>query len=357
MYIEEISSFLSSYFQTTSPYVISLEVVLLSFLCAWLVNWFFGTVLKKVLRRTPSEFDDEIFGHIGAGIFWSVVMGGVYLSLYPYNFFSRYQDLAGKIILSLAGILWSWILAEVVTAIFEQLIQRSRGKAIQERKGLVPFLENVFRIVAGLLVVLVIFGIWGIDIGPVLASAGVLGVAIGFAAKDTVANLFGGLSVFFDQPYKVGDYVIVQDDYRGEVVEIGMRSTKIKTRDNVLLTAPNSVMITGVVVNETGHDDKLRIRIPLSVSYDTDLEFAESVLKEIMESHQEILDEPVSPVLYRRFGESAIELEALGVLGNPARKGAVVHELIKLIHDRFQKEGIKMPAPQREVLLRRVEGV
>ena len=142
----------------------------------------------------------------------------------------------------------------------------------------IPFLDNLVKLLTIGVVIFIILGIWSIDITPLFLSAGVAGVAVAFAAKDTVANLFGGFSVFIDKPYKIGDYVIVNEKYRGEVVEIGMRSTKIRTRDNVLLTIPNSVMVTNAVINETGFDPKLRIRISLGVSHNSDLEKVEEIL-------------------------------------------------------------------------------
>ena len=184
-----------------------------------------------------------------------------------------------------------------------------------------------------------------------MASAGVAGLAVAFAAKDTVANLFGGVSIFFDKPYKVGDYVIVDDKYRGEVIQIGMRSTKIKTRDNVLLTVPNSVMVTNAVINETGFDPKLRIRIPLGVSYKEDLEKVEKVLVDTLKKHSRVLSSPAPRVRFRAFGESAVELEVLGVIKTPPERGRTIHELIKKIHKSFKKEGIEIPYPHREVYL------
>lgn len=121
--------------------------------------------------------------------------------------------------------------------------------------------------------------------------------------------------------------------------------------DNVLLTIPKSVMVTNAVINETGFDPKLRIRIPLGVAYSSDLNKVEEVLVEVINSQAEILKKPEPRVRYRRFGESSIDLEMLATISKPADRGRVIHELIKNIDKRLKKEHIYLPYPQRDVHL------
>lgn len=174
-------------------------------------------------------------------------------------------------------------------------------------------------------------------------------MALAFAAKDFVANVFGGISVFFDKPYIVGDYVIIADKYRGEVLEIGMRSTRIKTRDGVLLTVPNSVLITNAVINETGFDPRLRIRLPIQISYQEDVDRVEKILIEVAHFSDLVLRDPKPLVRYREFADSGIMLELLVTIAEPAQKGFVMHELIKLVQQRFRSEHISIPYPQRDI--------
>jgi small-conductance mechanosensitive channel len=311
-----------------------------------------GSVIKPLLKKTKNQLDDDFFNHSATGIFWTIVFVGIYWGL-PYLGVSHPKEYYKKIILTYIAILWSWVVAKIVITSFEGLIHKYKVENDQNRTGVLGFLKRIAVFVIGATGFAVIFVIWNINITPILASAGVAGVAIGFAAKDTVSNFFGGISIFFDHPYKVGDYVIIEEKYRGEVIKIGIRSTKIKTRDNVLLTIPNSVMVTGVVVNENGYDDKLRIRIPLGISYDSDLEKAEKILVDIIENNKDLVNSPQNPVLYRRFGPSTIRLEVLAILNQPAKKGQVVHQLIKIIQQKFAQENIKMPAPQREIKIKK----
>jgi small-conductance mechanosensitive channel len=201
----------------------------------------------------------------------------------------------------------------------------------------------------------IILSIWQVDITPLLASAGILGLAVAFAAKETLANFFGGISIFFDKPYKIGDYVNLESGERGEVVLIGIRSTRIKTRDDILITIPNSLMANMTIINESAPKQKLRIRIPFGVAYGTDVDQVEEVVMGIAESNRMVVKDPDPRVRFRRFGDSALEFELLCWGNQPAERGLLIHQLNRAIYKRFAEEGIQIPFPQRDLHIYRNE--
>jgi len=332
-----------------SGLLVAVLILIASYLAALIVKFLFENVLKNLLRKTKTKIDDKIIAASKSPVFWTVFLLGFHYAAASLDLSANIQKILTNLLKSVALIIWARAFLKILHIVSKEL--EKRLDKIGKSSDAIPFLENLSKITLFAIAALVLLTTWGVNITPLLASAGVAGLAVAFAAKDTVANLFGGISVFFDKPYKVGDYVIVDDKYRGEVIQIGMRSTKIKTRDNVLLTAPNSVMVTNVVINETGFDPKLRIRIPLGVSYDEDLDKVERVLVDTLKKHPKVLASPAPRVRFRQFGDSAIELEALGVIKTPPERGVTIHELIKKIHKRFKKEGIEIPFPQREVYL------
>ncbi len=100
-----------------------------------------------------------------------------------------------------------------------------------------------------------------------LASAGIAGLIVGLAAKDSLANFFGSISVFLDRPFKPGDYIVLSSGGGGKVVDIGLRSTRILTRDDVLISVPNSVIVSTKIINESAPYPRMRVRIKVSVAY------------------------------------------------------------------------------------------
>ena len=332
-----------------SGLILAVLILTASYLAALMVKFLFERVFKNLLRKTKTKLDDKIIASAKTPVFWTVFLIGIYYTAVSLDLPANIQKILTNLLISTGLIIWAGVFLKILNIFFSELGKRL--DKIGKSSDAIPFLENLSKITLFAIAALVLLSSWGVNITPVLASAGVAGFAVAFAAKDTIANLFGGISVFFDKPYKVGDYVIIEEKYRGEVIQIGMRSTKIRTRDNVLLTVPNSVMTTNAVINETGFDPKLRIRIPLGVSYNEDLDKVEKVLVDELKKHPRVLASPAPRVRFRAFGDSAVELEVLGVIKTPPERGVTIHELIKKIHKRFKKEGIKIPYPQREVYL------
>jgi small-conductance mechanosensitive channel len=208
-------------------------------------------------------------------------------------------------------------------------------------------LKNISRII--ILFVGIIWGlvIWDVNLTPLFASAGIVGIAIALAAKDTLANFFGGIALFTDAAYRVGDYIILDSGERGEVAELGIRSTKIKTRDDVMITIPNSIMSTTKIINQSAPEVSFRIRIDVNVSYDSKLREVEKVLLQVAESNTALEKKPGPRVRVRSLGESGILLQLLVWVEEPGQRGLQTHNLLKMIHIAFKEHGIEIPFPQR----------
>src|SRR5690606_3459540 len=115
--------------------------------------------------------------------------------------------------------------------------------------------------------------VWTFDITPWLASGGILGLALGFAARETLANLFPGVSIIADAPYKIGDYLVLESGERGEITRVGMRSTRLITRDDIEITVPNSEMASNRIFNESGgrwQRSRVRVKVPVAYTADPD---------------------------------------------------------------------------------------
>ncbi len=339
----------------TQPVLFVTLIVVWFVIFAWLINKLFDVIVRYFVNKTRTKADDKLIPVIK-----NTLLVGLFVStLYVITLFldmspSVHSHLETFFIAFLVAI-GSFFLVNIVSIILIEVNERQyKGRSARLHTA-VPFLNNISKIVIFSIGMLIIMRLYNIDITPALASAGVVGVAVAFAAKDFVANLFGGLSVFFDKPYSVGDYVIINELYRGEVQEIGMRSTKIRTRDNVLITVPNSVMVTNIVVNETGYDPMLRVRVPVQVGYEADLTNVEKVLVAVAQKNEDVVEDPEPRVRYREFHDSGINLELLIVIRNPADKGRIVHELIVAVHKEFGAKKINIPYPHREVYLHNVK--
>jgi MscS family membrane protein len=152
---------------------------------------------------------------------------------------------------------------------------------------------------------------FGIPVNAVFASAGIAGFAVAMAAKDSLSNLFGGVTIFLDRPFRTGDYIVLDNNERGEVMQIGLRSTRIKTRDDIMITIPNSIITNTKIINQSSPEPMFRVRIKIGVAYGSDIKQVETILIGLVRSNPLAAQDPKPRVRFRTFGDSALEFELL----------------------------------------------
>ena len=190
---------------------------------------------------------------------------------------------------------------------------------------------------------------FGLSVTAVFASAGIAGLAIAMAARETLANFFGGISILLDKPFTTGNYIILDSGERGEVVDIGLRSTRMLTRDEILICIPNSVITNVKIVNESAPAPRFRIRIKIGVAYGTDVEQVEEILMKLAKNNELAANNPAPRVRFRAFGDSSLDFELLCWARRPEEKGRLIHSLNKEIYHDLNETGINIPFPQRDV--------
>ncbi len=320
--------------------------VILAFLVSFIVRKFF----KRIAQKTKTTFDDYLIKVSRLPLVITIILIGCLHILYLWEIPKLYKFCINSGIKTFLVFIW-WITS---LRIIRELAKRKFP--IFSKKGhleadVVLLLKNLSYALITIIAIIIGLKIWKIDLSPFLASAGIAGIALALAAKETLANFFGGISIFLDRTYKVGDYIILDSGERGEVIDVGIRSTRIKTRDDVVIIIPNSIMANSKIINESAPEPRFRLRIPVGVAYSSDLELVEKVLLTLVKEIKHIVSSPEPRVRYREFGDSSINLELLCWVDDPRNKGIVTHELIKKIHKEFNKKGITIPFPQRDVHL------
>ena len=185
------------------------------------------------------------------------------------------------------------------------------------------------------------FSQWGFSLNTIFASAGIAGLAVALAARETLANFFGGISIFLDRPFRAGDYIVLDTGERGEIKAVGMRSTRLQTRDDIMITIPNSVITNVKIVNQSAPKQHFRVHIKVGVGYDSDLDTVEKTLLEVADNNPLACKTPPPKVRLRTFGDSSINFELLTWAMRPHDRGRLTHELSKEIHRSFKENGIE----------------
>ena len=190
-----------------------------------------------------------------------------------------------------------------------------------------------------------------IEPAPVIVGAGVVGFALAFGAKEIVADLVSGVIIIIDRPLKRGDVVEV-DGAVGEVLEVGLRASTIRTLDNVNHLVPNSKVILKKVTNYSKYDPKIRLQIRVRVAYGTDMEKAKELLLGAAGAHPKVLKEPAPEVRMVKFGSTAVDLILFAWIENPSDRFLIKDEVNWGISQEFVKNGIKMAFSQSDVWLK-----
>ena len=193
----------------------------------------------------------------------------------------------------------------------------------------------------------------GISLTAVFASAGIAGAALALAARETLGNFFGGISILMDRPFKTGDFILLESGERGMVVNVGMRSTRLLTRDDIQISIPNGIITNTKIINESAPQPRFRVRIPVGVAYDADIDLVEQTLLAVAGSNPLASKTPEPRVRFRSFGDSALMFELLCWARRPHDKGRLIHGLNQAIYKAFKTEGIEIPFPQRDVHLKK----
>jgi small-conductance mechanosensitive channel len=234
-----------------------------------------------------------------------------------------------------------------------QAMGRSESRTPWVEARTAPLLENLSKLLVVGIAIYALLVAWNLDVGPVLASAGIAGIALGFAAKDTLANLFGGLSVIADAPYKLGDYIVLDSGERGEVTRIGLRSTRILTRDDIEITIPNSVIANAKIANESGGpSEKHRLTVSVGVAYGSDVDHVRTALMAAAASVPGLSRDPEPRVRFSEFGDSALIFRLMCWIEKPAERGLMLDAVNTAVYKRLHVENISIPFPQRDVHLK-----
>ena len=178
--------------------------------------------------------------------------------------------------------------------------------------------------------------------------AGVLGVGIGFGLQGIVANFVAGLVLLFERPVGVNDFVTT-GDIEGKVLEIGFRSTRIVTNDNISIIVPNAQLIDGTMINWSHGDSRVRIHVPVGVAYGSDVELVERTLLNVAAGCVGVLKKPASRVWFRGFGDSSLDFELRVWTDEPINHEHLRSQLNFEIDTAFRDEEIRIPFPQRDL--------
>ncbi|MGQ9477334.1 MAG: mechanosensitive ion channel family protein [Candidatus Bipolaricaulia bacterium] len=340
------------------PLVLLLILLAAVVLGSYLVRLFWSQVLKRIAQKTRTKLDTLIVEATERPAFLLVLLGGFYL---VFQRFSSHPALAGtswlKVINGVffvtAALAFTRFLYALIKAILDwyltEIAIRTETKVNEE---FIPLFARLLKIVLYFIAITVILGYFKVNLTGFITTAGVASLALALAAQETIANWISGFVIMVDRPFRVGDLIQLPDSQMGEIYEIGLRSTKIRTFDNNIIIIPNAEIAKSRVVNFAYPNPRVRIAQTIGVAYGSDLDRVKRVLLEICNNHPDVLKEPPPAVYFTEFGESSLKLFLVCWVADYHDLFRVKDELNMEIKRRFEQEGIEIPFPQRDLHIR-----
>lgn len=332
--------------------LVATVIFFLFWLLSRLVGWFLRVWGPRLTSFTKSDLDDRILARITPPITFLISSTGLYVAVRSLPLPDRLHLVASGaifilVVVTLTNVAWR-ALDEVIRWYGSRITDREASGGLDlQLLPLVEKLATLFIITTALIITLKHFNY---DILSLVTALGIGSLAIGMAAKDTLAHLISGFTIMLDRPFRLGDRIQLADGKLGDVVTIGLRSTKIRTLDNMLLIIPNSDLCNTTVVNFAFPDFRVKGKIAIGVGYGSDIVRVKDLLVEIALSVEEVLSDPRPEAFFVSFGDSALNLTLFFWVADYSRLFAVTDRINTAILSRFREEGIVIPYPIRTII-------
>ena len=308
-------------------------------------------VMPHLVSKTESTLDDEILTATKGPIQVLVIVIGAYLASKTLNempqAISGLLDKLATIALILVG---AYFVSNLIIAVMRWYMHDIAPRTDSDLDDhLMPFLQK-FMVAAIYVVALVmIIGLFT-PITPLIAGLGVFGIAIALAAKEMLSNLFGAVAILTDRPYKIGDRLMVKGIGMGDVSDIGMRSTRIKTTDNRIVVIPNEMMANSRIVNVSQPDAKVRVTLKVGVGYASDIDRACAIMEQSAAETQSVSSEPKPRAYVSQLSDFSVEITLLVWIDSYMEDLDTPDMIYRRILSRFKEEGIEIPYPVMTVM-------
>ncbi len=348
---EQINALTNGYFgETQLQFIAALAMLCIFIVLAKFTDFVFEKIFLKLASKTRTEVDDKILNVLKTPIFATVALIGIIISFGMITALETFMPVIINVIKTILVIIWTAASIKIAAILINDVIAHvaSKTKSTLDDEML-PLFNNLAKIIICFIGLMMILSIWNIEITPLLASAGIAGFALAFAAKDTLSHLFGGISVYFDKPFKVGDRIQLDSGEYGDVKEIGIRSTRILTLDETLIVVPNDTIANSKIVNYHAPHSRMKVKLRIGTSYGSDVAKVKKTLLKIANSIPEVRDKPKPIVLFIEHGDFSLNFLLITWVDNPGLKGTVTDQLNMGIDREFKKEGIDIPFPTQTI--------
>jgi len=306
--------------------------------------------LKKITERTKTKFDDVLLEKTEPFLTYIIILVGVKIVLLNIGIMTL---LLSRIINSFITILTVYFMIIIIDMFIDFWGTNWAKKTKSGMDAMLPLIHKFSKVVLIIAGLMFILDIWDKDITGFVAGLGIAGIVLGFALKDSLGNIFGGISIILDSTYKVGDRIKIDSGESGIVYDIGLRSTKIKTWDNDILVIPNGKMANSKIQNYVQPSIRSRSTIEFCVAYGSDIKKVKDVVMKTVKKVENVIEDPKPSVAFVKMNDFSLDFKAKFWVANISQRYAAKEKATCMIYDALNKAKISIPFPTRTVYLKK----
>lgn len=336
-----------------NAYLKLLLIIVVSVLAAYITKFILKRILKPLTKKTKTKIDDVIVKSLSSIIFYIILAVGLKVGFNSFDFETQIHN---SIINTLLIALVSFLIFKIINN-FAQLWRKewaTQTKSTADDR-MIPLIEKLLKAIVLILAIIFIFNAWNINISPLLATAGIAGLAVGLAVKDSLANIIGGLQLVFDKTFKVGDKVQLESGELGVILDVGLRSTKLKTYDNEVIYIPNGQLANAKIKNYTQPDLSIRVNVNFGVVYGSDTEKVREVVLEAIQKIDTVLEDPEPIVQFLKMSDFSLDFVARAWVESYADAYSTSIKMTDEIYNALNRAKIGIPFPTRTVYTKSID--
>ena len=329
---------------------IAVGILILSFVVVKMLYWVFSNVIRRLTSKTKTSLDDVLIDKLEKPLTYLVLILGYWISIHYLMFKEEVELVLENVAYFLLVIDVTAILSRIVDALITEIIMPISEKSDSSFDNqLIPVIQKGVRSIIWILGIIIGLDNIGFDITAMIAGLGIGGLALALAAQDSVKNIFAGIMIFLDKPFRIKDRIQV-DGFDGIVEEVGLRSTRLRTLEGRIVTIPNSRFTDNSVTNVTSQPT-LKVKLNLGLLYDTDevqMQKAIDILEDIVKNQEAITDDYAAG--FNGFGDFSLNILFIYYV-KPDSHWLDTQTLVnKEILRRFNKEGLEFAFPTQTIL-------
>jgi len=326
------------------------------FIVAKLVYYFIARIAMAWARKTKTELDDILLSKMKAPVFYLIILAGITAAFNILPFLTSFKPLLSKIIASIILVISCYLAALFLNLLIKAWLSRAKEVVGKTRQmDLVAVSRKILNLIIFVLLIIFILSLWGIKVTALVASLGIAGIVIGLALQTTLSNVFGGITLIADRSFKIGDFIQLETGEAGEIIDVGLRSTRIKSFDegNEIII-PNNLLMNSKIINYGRPQVNLKRRIKIGVAYGSDIEKVKKVLLDCAASIEEVLKKPPPEVYFMEMADFSLNFLVVFWISNYKYRFIAQDKFISLAYKKLQENGIQIPFPTRTVYIERI---